>query len=196
MILEILSEDPSISIAACEDLLAIRENDPATDNLLVPFLFMKGFACLSLHRISHWLWHQGRQAMATALQQHMSGAAAVDIHPAAMIGHGILLDHATGLVIGETAVVGDSAILFHNVTLGGTGKQRGDRHPKLGQHVFVGAGAKVLGNVKIGDFSRIGAGSVVLDDVPPHHIAVGVPARCIPTNHQGWHLPAVSANSA
>nr|WP_201009181.1 serine O-acetyltransferase [Rhizobium rhizogenes]QCL09425.1 serine O-acetyltransferase [Rhizobium rhizogenes]QCL09594.1 serine O-acetyltransferase [Rhizobium rhizogenes] len=176
----ILVNHEEIEIAACADLVAIRANDPATKDLLTPFLFLKGFAALSLHRVAHQLWLDGRHPIASALQQRMSVTVGVDIHPGALFGKGILLDHATGIVVGETAVVGDDVTLFHNVTLGGTGKQRGDRHPKVGRGTFVGAGAKILGNVKIGDWARIGAGSIVLDDVPSFSLAVGVPARISP----------------
>lgn len=184
----VLADHEEITSAACADLVAIRTNDPATSDFLTPFLFLKGFAAATLHRIAHSLWLDGRHPIALALQQRMSVVTGIDIHPGAVIGQGILLDHATGIVIGETAVVGDWVTMFHNVTLGGTGKQKGDRHPKVGKGAFIGAGAKILGNIKIGDWSRVGAGSVVLQDVPPLSVAVGVPAQVTPADLADWSI--------
>jgi serine O-acetyltransferase len=161
------------------DIRATLERDPATEHALVPFLWFKGYHAISLHRLAHTLWKAGRRDLATHLQSLMSEHLAVDIHPAARFGVGILLDHATGFVAGETAVVGDNVSFLHAVTLGGTGKARGDRHPKIRSGVLVGAGAKILGNITVGEGAKIGAGSVVLKDVPPHTSVAGVPAVVI-----------------
>jgi serine O-acetyltransferase len=155
------------------------ERDPATEHALIPFLWYKGFHAISLHRLAHSLWKSGRRELATHLQSLMSEHLAVDIHPAASFGVGILLDHATGFVAGETAVVGDNVSFLHEVTLGGTGKARGDRHPKIRSGVLIGAGAKILGNITVGEGAKIGAGSVVLKDVAPHTSVAGVPAVVI-----------------
>ncbi len=169
-----------------KDIEAIVRRDPASRGISEPFLHYKGFHALEAYRVSHWLWGHGREALACYLQNRISEVFAVDIHPAARIGKGILIDHATGVVIGETAVVDDDVSLLHEVTLGGTGKTVGDRHPKIGRGVLIGAGAKILGNVKIGEGSKIAAGSVVLLDVPPHTTVAGVPAVIIgrPTTEQ------------
>lgn len=161
------------------DLIAIRERDPAADTYLDPLMFYKGFHALSAHRAAHFLWHEGRRTLARLLQSMISEAFAVDIHPAAQFGCGILLDHATSFVAGETAVVEDNVSILHEVTLGGTGKEHGDRHPIVRSGVLIGAGAKILGRVEIGRGSRIGAGSVVLADVPPQVTVVGVPAEVV-----------------
>ena len=174
----ILSE-PAIAAASRRDLSAVVERDPAAPSLLVPFLHFKGFQSLQAYRISHHLWNQGRRDLAFHLQGRITLVYGVDFHPAARIGAGILIDHATGVVVGETAVIGDDVSMLHGVTLGGTGKQTGDRHPKVGNGVLLGAGAKILGNVHIGDGSKVGAGSVVLADVPSHCTVVGVPARIV-----------------
>lgn len=173
----VLWEHDQVERDACADLLAIREGDPATVDLLTPFVFFKGFASLALHRVAHRMWLDHRPALALALQQRAAMKTGIDIHPGAQVGRGILMDHAGGIVIGETATVSDDVIMFHNVTLGGTGRGRGDRHPKIGRGSFIGAGATLLGNIRIGDWTRIGAGSVVLTDVPDWSIAVGAPAR-------------------
>jgi serine O-acetyltransferase len=164
---------------AVYDLIATRERDPAAVHYFEIMLFMKGYQALQAYRFAHWLWKNGRNSMACFIQNRMSEVFAVDIHPAAVIGKGILLDHATGLVIGETAVVEDNVSILHEVTLGGTGKESGDRHPKVKKSVMIGAGAKILGNVVIGEGAKVGAGSVVLDDVPPHYTVVGVPAQIV-----------------
>jgi len=164
---------------AVYDLVATRERDPAAVHYFEIMLFMKGYQALQAYRLSHWLWKNGRNTMAYFIQNRMSEVFAVDIHPAAVIGKGILLDHATSLVIGETAVVDDNVSILHEVTLGGTGKVSGDRHPKIRKSVMIGAGAKILGNVVIGEGAKVGAGSVVLDDVPPHYTVVGVPAQIV-----------------
>lgn len=170
---------PAIRNAVRKDLEAVRDRDPASRGFLIPFLFFKGFQALQSYRIAHWLWQQDRQMVAYHLQNRIAEVFGADIHPNAKLGCGILIDHATGVVIGETAVVDDNVSILHEVTLGGTGKETGDRHPKVRQGVLIGAGAKVLGNVEIGEGSKIGAGSVVLDPVPPHCTVAGVPARIV-----------------
>ena len=174
-----LADSPSMREALRRDLAAVVERDPAARGLAQPFLHYKGFHALEAHRVAHWLWDQGREALAFYLQNRVSEVFAVDIHPAARLGKGILIDHGTGVVIGETAVVGDDVSLLHEVTLGGTGKESGDRHPKVGNGVMIGAGAKILGNVRIGNGSKVAAGSVVLHEVPPHATVAGVPARIV-----------------
>jgi serine O-acetyltransferase len=176
---EAFEADPSLVAAAEADLRAVFERDPATKGYVQPFLFFKGFLALQTHRVSHWLWTHSRETLALYLQSRASEVFAVDIHPAAKIGSGVFLDHGTGIVIGETAVVGDDVSMLHGVTLGGTGAQRGDRHPKIGKGVLLGAGAKVLGNIEIGEYAKIASGSVVLKPVPAHCTAAGVPARLV-----------------
>ena len=161
------------------DLLAIEARDSACHDLSVPFLYFKGFHALQIQRVAHCLWCEGRESLALFLQNRVSSKFGVDIHPAAKMGHGIMLDHATGLVIGETAVVGNNVSILQSVTLGGTGKEDGDRHPKVGNGVLISAGAKILGNIRIGDGAKVGAGSVVLEDVPPHTTVAGVPAKVV-----------------
>ena len=161
------------------DLKAVFERDPACKGYVQPFLFFKGFQALQTQRIANWLWGQGRETMAFYLQSRMSEIFQVDIHPATRIGSGVFIDHGTGIVIGETAVIGDDVSLLQGVTLGGTGAERGDRHPKIGRGVLLGAGAKVLGNIQIGDYAKIASGSVVLKPVPAHCTAAGVPARLV-----------------
>lgn len=173
------SQDPSMIVSAACDIQAVRQRDPAVDKYSTPLLYLKGFHALQAHRIGHWLWHQGRRALAVYLQNEVSVSFAVDIHPAAKIGRGIMLDHATGIVVGETAVIEDDVSILQSVTLGGTGKTSGDRHPKIRQGVMIGAGAKILGNIEVGQGAKIGAGSVVLQPVPPHTTAAGVPARIV-----------------
>lgn len=178
--------DPAIVTAAEADLQAVEERDPAIKSLLQPFLYFKGFQAIQAHRVSHWLWTQGRETLAFHFQSRMSELFQVDIHPAAQLGAGLFFDHGTGIVIGETAVVGDEVSMLHAVTLGGTGAERGDRHPKIGRGVLLGAGAKVLGNIAIGEYAKIASGSVVLKPVPAHCTAAGVPARLVncPTGEQ------------
>jgi serine O-acetyltransferase len=171
--------DPSLVEIAEADLKAVFERDPACKGYVQPFLFFKGFMALQTHRVAHWLWKQGREAMAFHLQSRSSELFQTDINPAARIGSGVFFDHGTGIVIGETAVVGDDVSMLHGVTLGGTGAERGDRHPKVGKGVLLGAGAKVLGNITIGDYAKIASGSVVLKPVPPGCTAAGVPARLV-----------------
>ena len=169
--------DPAIVRSAMADVRVIKLRDPACRTYVQPFLYYKGFAALQAHRVAHHLWMSGREMMALHLQSRVAELAQVDIHPAARLGEGIFMDHATGIVIGETAVVGDNVSMLHNVTLGGTGKEGGDRHPKIGAGVLIGAGAKILGNIKVGEGARIASGSVVLHDVAPGCTVAGVPAR-------------------
>lgn len=176
---EAYAADPSIIEQAEADLRAVFERDPACKGYVQPFLYFKGFQALQTHRVAHWLWNRGREAIAFYLQSRMSELFQVDIHPAAVIGQGAFLDHGTGIVIGETAVVGDDVSMLHGVTLGGTGAERGDRHPKIGKGVLLGAGAKVLGNITVGDYAKIASGSVVLRPVPAHCTAAGVPAHLV-----------------
>jgi len=176
---EAYEADPSLITAAEADLKAVFERDPACKGYVQPFLFFKGFQALQTHRVAHWLWAHSRETLAFYLQSRMSEVFQVDIHPAARVGSGIFIDHGTGIVIGETATVGDDVSMLHGVTLGGTGAERGDRHPKIGRGVLLGAGAKVLGNITIGDYAKVASGSVVLKPVPPHCTAAGVPARLV-----------------
>ncbi len=175
----ILSDDPKVADAVRGDIAAIHERDPACRGYCVPLLYFKGFHALQSYRMAHWLWEHDHPALALTLQSRISEAFSVDIHPGARVGKGVLIDHATSVVIGETAVIGDNVSILHEVTLGGTGKVSGDRHPKVGDGVLIGAGAKLLGNIRIGEGVKIGAGSVVLNDVPPHCTAVGVPAQIV-----------------
>ena len=173
---EAITAEPGIAGMASADMVAIEERDPACRSLLQPFLYYKGYMALQGYRVAHWLWNEGRETFAFHLQSRISECFGVDIHPAARIGKGLMIDHATSVVIGETAVVGDNVSMLHSVTLGGTGKADTDRHPKIGNGVLIGAGAKVLGNISVGEEARIAAGSVVLKDVPAHCTVAGVPA--------------------
>ncbi len=173
---EALGDDQTILEAAEADVLASFTRDPACDDLSTPFLFHKGFHALQAHRIAHWLWSRDRKTLAQFFQSQISVGLGVDIHPAARIGCGLMLDHATGIVVGETAVIGDDVSILHSVTLGGTGKETGDRHPKIRRGVLLAAGCKVIGNIEVGEGAKVGAGSVVLHDVPPHVTVAGVPA--------------------
>ena len=174
-----LEADPSLGVVFRADLAAVYDRDPACTRYLDPLLYFKGFHALVTHRFAHALWKRGRKDYAFYLQSQASRMFAVDIHPAARFGRGIMLDHATGVVIGETSVIGDNCSLLHAVTLGGSGKETGDRHPKIGDNVLIGAGAKVLGNIKVGTCSRVAAGSVVLSDVPANVTVAGVPAKVV-----------------
>ena len=171
------------------DLCAVRDRDPAAGGLSNPFLYYKGFHALQAYRVSHYLWCEGRQPLACYLQSRISSVFAVDIHPAARLGNGIFIDHGTSVVIGETAVIGNNVSMLHEVTLGGTGKEHGDRHPKVGNGVLLGAGAKILGKVVLGDGCKVGAGSVVLNDVPAHTTVAGVPAKVV--GHPSFEEPAL-----
>ena len=170
---------PELGNEARADLAATIERDPAAHRAIVPFLYFKGYQAIQTHRFAHALWKAGRKDFALYLQSRSSQVFQVDINPACRIGKGIMLDHATGFVAGETAVIGDNVSILQGVTLGGTGKADEDRHPKIGNGVLIGAGAKVIGNIKIGECARIGAGSVVVKDVPPRVTVVGVPARIV-----------------
>ncbi|WEJ34913.1 serine O-acetyltransferase [Devosia sp. SD17-2] len=176
---EVLRDNPIIGEAARADLAATMERDPACHRAVEPLLFFKGYQAIQTHRFAHAMFRAGRRDFALYLQSRSSQVFQVDINPAVPMGRGIMLDHGTGLVIGETAVVGDNVSMLQNVTLGGTGKSDQDRHPKIGNGVLIGAGAKVLGNIVVGDCSRIGAGSVVLKEVPPRTTVAGVPAKVI-----------------
>ena len=192
MVEEAYSSDPSLVAAARADLAAIFERDPACHRLLQPILYFKGYQAVQAYRVGHHLWTKGKIDLAYFIQMRVSEIFGVDIHPAARVGKGIMIDHAHSIVIGETAVVGDNVSMLHSVTLGGTGKEEEDRHPKIGDGVLIGAGAKVLGNIKVGHCSRIAAGSVVLEDVPPCKTVAGIPARIV--GEAGCDQPAVSMN--
>ena len=176
---KVLDRNPDLGTIFRADLGAVRDRDPACNRYIEPLLYFKGFHAVTTHRFAHELWMQGKRDFAFFLQSLGSQVFAVDIHPAARFGKGIMLDHATGFVVGETAVTGDNCSFLHGVTLGGSGKETGDRHPKLGNNVLIGAGAKVLGNLKVGNCSRIAAGSVVLSDVPNNTTVAGVPAKVV-----------------
>ncbi|WP_036221583.1 serine O-acetyltransferase [Maritalea myrionectae] len=176
---DMLQAEPKLAHYFRTDLAATLERDPATHRAVEPLLYFKGFHAIQSYRFVHELWKVGRKDFAQYLQSRISQVFQVDIHPAARIGAGIMVDHATGLVIGETAVVGDNVSILHAVTLGGTGKEDGDRHPKIGSGVMIGAGAKILGNIKIGNCARVAAGSVVLKDVPKCMTVAGVPAKVV-----------------
>lgn len=190
--LDIYAAHPEIIQAASDDLRAVRDRDPASKSCLQVFLYFKGFLAIQTHRIAHILFKEGREMFAYHLQSRSSEMFAVDIHPAARLGSGLMFDHATGIVIGETAVIGQNCSILHGVTLGGTGKDDEDRHPKIGNKVLIGAGAKVLGNIKIGDGSMIAAGSVVLKEVSPNCVVAGVPAK--PVGGPCCDNPALSMN--
>ncbi len=173
------TDHPELGRAFRADLAAVYDRDPACNRYIEPLLYFKGFHALVTHRFAHELWKRGRRDFALYLQSQSSRIFAVDINPAARIGIGIMLDHGTGIVIGETATLGDNCSLLQGVTLGGTGKETGDRHPKIGANVMIGAGAKVLGNITVGNCCRIASGSVVLKDVPPETTVAGVPAKVV-----------------
>ena len=173
--------DATIGAGFRADIIAVLDRDPACERLIEPLLFFKGFHAIQTHRLAHWLWTNGRRDFALYLQSRSSDVFQTDIHPAAVFGKGIFLDHATGLVAGATSVIDDDVSILQNVTLGGTGNKTGDRHPKVRRGVMIGAGAKILGNIEIGACSLIAAGSVVLHPVPPHTTMAGVPARAVGT---------------
>jgi serine O-acetyltransferase len=174
-----LDDDPTIGVAFRADIVATYDRDPATNRFIEPLLYFKGFHAIETHRLAHWLWTRGRKDFAFYLQSRSSSVFQTDIHPAARMGRGIFLDHATGLVVGETAVIDDDVSLLHDVTLGGTGNENGDRHPKISHGVMIGAGAKILGDIEVGHCARIAAGSVVLKSIPNNVTVAGVPARVI-----------------
>lgn len=176
---EALQESSCIGEAIRADIVATFERDSACDCVSTPLLFYKGYHALQSYRVAHWLWQNQRRPLALFLQNHISTAFSIDIHPAATLGKGIMLDHGTGIVIGETAVVEDNVSIMQSVTLGGTGKETGDRHPKIRQGVLIGPGSKILGNIEIGEGVHVSAGSVVLKDVPAHKVVSGVPAKII-----------------
>lgn len=179
------------------DIQAYYDRDPACDRFIMPVLYFKGFHAIQTHRLAHWLWNEGRKDFALYLQSRSSSVFQTDINPAARVGKGIFVDHATGLVVGETAVIEDNVSILHGVTLGGTGKAGGDRHPKIRNGVLIGAGAKILGNIEVGYCSKIAAGSVVLASVPHNKTVAGVPARIVgesgceqPSRQMDQTLPA------
>lgn len=185
-------DEPALVAAARADLNAVYERDPACHRMLQPILYFKGYQAVQAYRVGHHLWTKGDYDLAYFFQMRVSEIFGVDIHPAAKIGRGLMIDHAHSIVIGETAVVGDNVSMLHSVTLGGTGKEEEDRHPKIGDGVLIGAGAKVLGNIKVGNCSRIAAGSVVLSEVPACKTVAGVPAKIV--GEAGCSQPAVSMN--
>ncbi len=187
---EAYARSPELGEAGRADLVAIFERDPACHSLMQPLLYFKGYQAVQAYRIGHWLWQQGRRDLAYLIQARVSEVFGVDIHPAARIGKGLMIDHAHSIVIGETAVVGDNVSMLHSVTLGGTGKEDDDRHPKIGNGVLIGAGAHVLGNIRVGSCSRIAAGSVVLEEVPPCKTVAGVPAKIV--GEAGCDQPALT----
>ena len=196
---EAFASDAGIATSLRADIAAVHDRDPASRSLLKPLLFLKGFHALATHRIAHWLWHHGGRTFALHLQSRSAEVFGVDIHPAARFGRGVFIDHATGVVVGETAVVEDDVSMLQGVTLGGTGKETGDRHPKIRRGVLISAGAKVLGNIEIGAYAKIGAGSVVLEAVPPGCTVAGVPARLVgkcgsdnPAREMDHSLPGTS----
>ena len=174
-----LEDTPSIGESFRADIVATLDRDPATHRVLEPVLYFKGFHAIQTHRLAHWLWSKGRRDFALYLQSRSSAVFQCDIHPAARVGRGIFLDHATGVVVGETALIEDDVSILHDVTLGGTGKEAGDRHPKIRYGVMIGAGAKILGNIEVGHCARIAAGSVLLKSVPNNVTVAGVPARVV-----------------
>jgi serine O-acetyltransferase len=176
---EALAANPDIGRAMRCDIAAVYDRDPACDRRIEPVLYFKGFHAIETHRLANWLWNHGRRDFALYLQSRSSEVFQTDIAPAAPMGRGIFLDHATGLVVGRTAAIGDDVSILQDVTLGGTGKERGDRHPKIRNGVLIGAGAKVLGNIEIGEGARVAAGSVVLHTVEPYTTVAGVPAKVV-----------------
>lgn len=192
VIQEALAKDESIVNKVREDIKAVYERDSACEAFSTPFLYFKGFLALQSYRVAHWLWTNQRQSLALYFQHRISIVFGVDIHPAAKIGCGIMIDHATGLVIGETCTVGNNVSIMQSVTLGGTGKEDGDRHPKVADGVLISAGAKILGNITIGENAKIGAGSVVLKSVPAYCTAAGVPAKIISKHQADGDMPALN----
>ena len=175
----VIKAEPGILDMVATDICAVQERDPAVDLFSTPLLYLKGFHALQGYRVANWLWRQGRRALATYLQNQISVVFDVDVHPAARIGKGIMFDHATGIVVGETAVIEDNVSILQGVTLGGTGKAGGDRHPKIRAGVMIGAGAKILGNIEVRPGAKVGAGSVVIEPVAAHTTVAGVPAKVV-----------------
>ena len=176
---EALADEPELGEAMRCDIAAVYDRDPACERRIEPVLYFKGFHAIQTHRLAHWLWRKGRRDFALYLQSRSSGVFQTDISPAAPIGRGIFLDHATGLVIGRTAAIDDDVSILQDVTLGGTGKEAGDRHPKIRRGVLIGAGAKILGNIEVGEGAKVAAGAVVLQAVPPYTTVAGVPAKVV-----------------
>jgi serine O-acetyltransferase len=176
---EMAEANRDYAVALRADLVAVYDRDPACTRFIEPVLYFKGFHAIQTHRLAHWLYENGRRDFALYLQSRASEVFQVDINPAVPMGKGIFIDHATGVVIGQTAVIEDDVSILQNVTLGGTGKERGDRHPKIRRGVLIGAGAKILGNIEVGHCSRVAAGSVVLQPVPPNATVAGVPAKVV-----------------
>lgn len=191
---EVLEDSDDLGCIIRADLAAVYDRDPACHRVIEPVLYFKGFQALQAQRMAHRLWHGGREDFALYLQSQISAVFGADIHPATRIGQGVMIDHATGIVFGETAVIGDDCSILHDVTLGGTGKDEGDRHPKIGRGVLLSVGAKVLGNISVGDCSRVAAGSVVLEDVPSCKTVAGVPAKIV--GDAGCPEPSRSMNHA
>lgn len=186
------ADRPEIGIAARADIIAVRERDPFCHRMVQPLLYFKGFLGIQAYRIAHWLWNNNRKDLAMFLQMRVSELFSMDINPAAKIGQGLMIDHAHSIVVGETAVIGNDVSILHGVTLGGNGKDTGDRHPKIGDGVLIGAGAKVLGNIRVGNCSRVAAGSVVLKDVPDCKTVAGIPAKIV--GEAGCDRPSHSMN--
>ena len=174
-----VKDEPEWSTTVRVDIQAYYDRDPACDRFFMPLLYFKGFHAIQTYRLSNWLWRQGRRDFALYLQSRSSGVFQTDIHPAARMGRGIFFDHATGIVVGQTAAIDDNVSILHGVTLGGTGKAGGDRHPKIQRGVLIGAGAKILGNIVVGHCSKVASGSVVLSEVPANKTVAGVPARIV-----------------
>ena len=194
LILEALANSPEFRKSLRADVMAVRDRDPACTCLPDAFLYFKGFHALQTHRVAHYMYKHGRQVLAHYLQSQVSQNFQIDIHPNATLGSGIMLDHGTGIVIGETATVGHNCSILHHVTLGGSGKKGVDRHPKVGNGVLLGAGASVLGNVRIGDGCQVGAGTLVISDLPAHSVAVGVPAKIIGSFVDVTEQPSIGMN--
>ncbi|MEP9373241.1 serine O-acetyltransferase [Mesorhizobium sp. KR1-2] len=198
-----LADNPDWATTVRVDIQAYYDRDPACDRFLMPVLYFKGFHAIQTHRLAHWLWNRGRRDFALYLQSRSSSVFQTDIHPASRIGKGIFIDHATGLVVGETAVIEDDVSMLHGVTLGGTGKAGGDRHPKIRHGVLIGAGAKILGNIEVGHCAKVAAGSVVLTSVPHNKTVAGVPARVVgetgcdqPSRQMDQFLPSQAMDQA
>ncbi len=178
---DLIARDASVGEAFRADLMAVVDRDPACTRLIEPILYFKGFHSLQAHRLAHSLWNAGRKDFALYLQSRSSEVFQVDINPAAKVGKGVFFDHATGIVVGQTCVIEDDVSILQGVTLGGTGKETGDRHPKIRRGVLIGSGAKVLGNIEVGRCARVASGSVVLQAVPPNTTVAGVPAKVVGT---------------